>query len=227
MSFITKELELAGHALPSSIPLIIERDVEWDWEKNQLVKSESNSTAPLKVVKEALELLSSIDKPIAVLSVCGPYRTGKSYLISSILGNPGAFKIGHSMDSCTRGVWMSTVILEREDLAVVLLDTEGMDSVDGSSKAAFINKMLIVTTLLSSLLIYNSMGVPEWSDLEELRYVHQAHFTHGVEELYLIFGSYWGGSCINNRPQQGGGCVYIQGRSQEGVQGVQLNPPPN
>ena len=159
------------HPLPSSIPLIIERDVEWDWEKNQLVKSENNSStgASLKVVKEALELLSTIDKPIAVLSVCGPYRTGKSYLISRILGDTRAFKIGHGMKSCTKGVWMSTVILERKDLAVVLLDTEGMDSVSGSSKADFINKMMTVTTLLSSLLIYNSKGVPEWSDLEDLR----------------------------------------------------------
>ena len=161
------------HPLPSSIPLIIERDVEWDREKNQLVKSESNSTeAPLKVVNEALKLLSSIGKPIAVLSVCGPYRTGKSYLLSCILGNPGAFKIGNSFEACTKGVWMSTVILEREDLAVVLLDTEGMDSVDGdddASKTDFINKVLTVTTVLSSLLIYNSTGVPQWSDLEDLR----------------------------------------------------------
>ena len=147
--------------------------MEWDRAKNLLVKSKSNFTgqASLKVIEEALELLSSISKPIAVLSLCGPYRTGKSFLVSSILGNPGAFKIGHSMESCTRGVWMSTTILEREDLAVVLLDTEGMDSVDGegSLKADFINKMMMVTTLLSSLLVYNSTGVPEWSDLEELR----------------------------------------------------------
>ena len=173
MSFSPKNLELKAHPLPPSIPLIVEGDMEWDRKKNLLVKS-SNFTgqASLKVIEEALELLSSIDKPIAVLSVCGPYRTGKSYLLSCILGNPGAFKIGHSMESCTRGVWMSTVILEREDLAVVLLDTEGTDSVDGddSLKADFINKMMMVTTLLSSLLIYNSIGVPEWSDLEELRY---------------------------------------------------------
>ena len=154
--------------------------MEWDRKSNLLVKS-SNFTgqASLKVNEEALELLSSIDKPIAVLSVCGPYRTGKSYLVSCILGNPGAFKIGHSMESCTRGVWMSTTILEREDLAVVLLDTEGMDSVnsDGLLKADFINKMMMVTTLLSSLLIYNSIGAPEWSDLEELRYTTSTKCT--------------------------------------------------
>lgn len=164
--------------LPPSIPLIIHGNSEWDADSNKLLEvqleddreEETMKGAPLKVVNEALEILNSINKPIAVLSICGPFRTGKSYLLSHILGIPGAFEVGHSMNACTKGVWMATTVLECEDYAVILLDTEGMDSFD--AEANFVNSLLIVTTLLSSLLIYNSQAVPEWRDLEELRYIY-------------------------------------------------------
>ena len=173
MSLTPTVLAHPSHSLPPSLPLILERDYEWDWDRKQLVTCPEKATgAPLKVLKEALEILSSVDKPIAVLSICGPYHSGKSYLLSSILGSPGAFEVAPSMKACTMGVWMATTVLECEEYAVVLLDTEGMDSVEGedeADKADLINNMLMVTTVLSSLLIYNSKSVPEWSDLEDLR----------------------------------------------------------
>ena len=132
----------------------------------------SQERTELNVIKESLDVLRSINKPLGILSVCGPFRTGKSYLLSRILGRPGAFAVGHSMSACTHGVWMGTTILECEDLAILLLDTEGMDSCEGDENSdAFVNKLLMITTLLSSFIIYNSSGVPEWSDLEDLRCV--------------------------------------------------------
>ena len=116
---------------------------------------------------DAVELLRSIDKPLAVLSICGPYRSGKSYFISRALGSPGAFKLGHSMQACTRGIWMATTVLECYDFATVLLDTEGIDAVGASETMAM--SLLTLTTLLSSFLIYNSKKVPQKVDLDKMR----------------------------------------------------------
>ena len=48
-------------------------------------------------------MLKGINKPIAVLSIAGPSRTGKSYILSRLLGIPGAFELGH-YDECSN-VW--------------------------------------------------------------------------------------------------------------------------
>ena len=164
--------------LPASLPLIVYSDKEWVADKKELIRvvqeseedevrsSRQEQKAILKVVPEALEVLKSINKPLSIFSICGPFRTGKSYLISQILGSPGTFKVGHKYSACTKGVWMATTVLECDDFIVVFLDTEGMDSPDDS---ADINKLLIVTTLLSSMLVYNSQTVPDLNDLEDLR----------------------------------------------------------
>ena len=115
----------------------------------------------------ALELLETIDKPVAVLSIAGPTRTGKSYILSRILGDPRAFELSHTMRAHTKGIWMSTSVLECSEYCILLLDTEGIDSVaDQASNNA---KILVSTLLLSSYFIYNSLGVPSNYDLEKMR----------------------------------------------------------
>ena len=51
---------------------------------------------------------------------------------------------------------------------VVLLDSEGIGAVtaEGSND----NQIFTLTVLLSSILIYNSKGIPKKTDLNELRY---------------------------------------------------------
>ena len=63
---------------------------------------------------------------------------------------------------------MGTTVLECEEFVLLLLDTEGTDAV---RENAGINNLLVITTLLSSCLIYNSVGVPRNSDLQKMRYV--------------------------------------------------------
>ena len=121
----------------------------------------------LKVVEDALELLRTIHKPVAVLSICGPYCSGKSYFMSRLLGSPGAFQLGHSMRACTHGIWMATTILECEQFATIVLDTEGIDAIGASETMAM--SLLTLTTLLSSFLIYNIKKVPQKVDLDKMR----------------------------------------------------------
>ena len=115
--------------------------------------------------------METIHKPVAVLSIAGPTRTGKSYILSRILGDPEAFELGHTVRAHTKGIWMSTSVLECSEYCILLLDTEGIDAVnDQASNDA---KILVASLLLSSYFIYNSVGVPRSNDLEKMRSVIQ------------------------------------------------------
>ena len=62
---------------------------------------------------------------------------------------------------------MATTVLECQDCATILLDTEGIDAVGASETVAM--SLLTLTTLLSSFLIYNSKNVPKDIDLHKMR----------------------------------------------------------
>ena len=81
---------------------------------------------------------------------------------------------------------MGTTALECEEFVLLFLDTEGTDAV---GENASINNLLVMTTLLSSCLIYNSVGIPRNTDLQKMRYVgfvvFQSPDTCQVVPLYL------------------------------------------
>ena len=167
-SFTPRQLSLPGRTLPPALPLIISCHDSWNPDTCKLDSAKEHSQDhSLKVVEDALELLRTIHKPVAVLSICGPYRSGKSYFMSRLLGCPGTFQLGHSMRACTRGIWMATTILECEQFATIVLDTEGIDAIGASETIAM--SLLTLTTLLSSFLIYNSKKVPQKVDLDKMR----------------------------------------------------------
>ena len=153
--------------LPTSVPLIIPNDCEYDFSTNQLVCIEGETRKSLKMVPQALQLLESIDKPIAMLGICGPCRTGKSYILSRVLGSADAFALGHTMDPKTFGIWIGTSVLECDEFTLLLMDTEGIDAVSATMKNDA--SVLVMTALLSSFLVYNSLNVPKHSDLEKMR----------------------------------------------------------
>ncbi len=167
-SLTPRDLTLPGRSLPPAMPLIISTQDSWDPHSCKLETHQHNSQPQhLQIVTDTLQLLGTINKPVAVLSICGPYRSGKSYFISRLLGRPGAFQLGHRMQACTRGIWMATTVLECEQFVTILLDTEGIDAIRASETMDV--SLLTVTTLLSSYLIYNSMKVPQKVDLDKMR----------------------------------------------------------
>jgi hypothetical protein len=68
--------------------------------------SYDNSTGILKVGREALACLRSINTPVGVISVCGRARTGKSYILNQLLGQSTGFRLAHSHRPCTKGLWI-------------------------------------------------------------------------------------------------------------------------
>ena len=161
-----------SESLPPSVPLVLSNKVQYNektWTIVQHSPGQTSSNPGLNIVPSSVNLIKSLGtKPLAVLSICGPYRSGKSYFLSRFLGSKEIFKISNTDDPCTQGIWMSTSVLECDNYAILLLDTEGMESLEASKE--YIVKLLVIATTISSTLIYNSIGIPERSDLECLRY---------------------------------------------------------
>ena len=199
-----------------SLPLVLPSYCSFDNETQKLTVNKSDGDS-LKLIPETLKLLEKISKPVAVVSICGPYRSGKSYFLTRLLNNEKTsqldhkveepsqldhskeepsqlehkeepsqldggkkepsemnraieetFQLGHSMDACTRGVWMASSVLECDDFVVVMLDTEGIDAAT-SSGSSVLTDMLAFTLLVSSTLVYNSSNVPKKRDLNQMR----------------------------------------------------------
>ena len=176
--FSKRRLEGARHR---SMPLIIPDDTTYDISTNDLELIPGKPRTGLELVPETLSMVRSIEKPLAVLAIGGPCRTGKSYVLSRLLDSADDFALGHTMDAKTFGIWIGTTVLECDKFTVLLMDTEGIDAV--SAKAKDDASILVMTVLLSSYFIYNSVGVPKKNDLQKMRYEP----TNGVGCMYPQF----------------------------------------
>ena len=172
--FEKRSLCKEGACLPPSLPLILPGNCSYNADTHQVTAAlrmeEDETTTKLQfhLVEETLALIESISKPVAVVSICGPYRSGKSYFLSRLLGDEGTFQLGHTIHACTHGIWLATSVLECNEFALLMLDTEGTDSVDHN--AAEVTNLLAFVLHVSSMLIYNSRNVPRGKDLKKMRY---------------------------------------------------------
>ncbi|XP_051990510.1 guanylate-binding protein 1-like [Xyrauchen texanus] len=132
---------------------------------------ETDGNGQLIVRKEAKDILDSIREPVVVVSVVGLYRTGKSYLMNRLAGQQSGFALGSTIESKTKGIWMWCVPHpSKAGHTLVLLDTEGLGDVDkGDGKHD--TWIFCLALLLSSTLVYNSLGVIDNMALEKLHYV--------------------------------------------------------
>ena len=101
-SFQNREEEFLSPRTESPISLL--STYEYVDEPIPLVTYAPN-TKNFTLTGEGLEFLRSISSPIAVISVAGLYRTGKSYLLNRVLLNRKAgFGVGPSVNPCTKGI---------------------------------------------------------------------------------------------------------------------------
>lgn len=120
-----------------------------------------NKEGKLCLNEDAIKQLEQIEKPVAVLTICGPYRTGKSYYVSRFLGDDKTFKTSNESDACTFGIWMATRVLECEEFIVIVLDTEGLDNPEVSKSEDDIMNFIVLSSLISSFLVYNTKGTEQ------------------------------------------------------------------
>ena len=88
---------------------------------------------------EAARLLESIEGELGVVTIAGPYRTGKSSLAGrALLDNPKAFQSAPTVNPCTKGLWIyarpitDCKTVDGEQVTAVVIDSEGLNALDES-----------------------------------------------------------------------------------------------
>ncbi|XP_030641295.1 guanylate-binding protein 1-like [Chanos chanos] len=132
---------------------------------------DNDTNGHMCVRREALEILEKITQPVVVVAIVGLYRTGKSFLMNKLASKHTGFALGATIESKTKGIWMWCLPHPtKEGHTLVLLDTEGLGDIDkGDEKHD--TWIFCLAVLLSSTLVYNSMGTINNDALEKLHYV--------------------------------------------------------
>ncbi|XP_003411151.2 guanylate-binding protein 3-like [Loxodonta africana] len=130
-----------------------------------------NQKEQLTVNPKALKILNEISQPVVVVAIVGLYRTGKSYLMNRLAGQNHGFRLGSTVRSETKGIWMWCVPHpSKRRHTLVLLDTEGLGDVEkGDPKND--SWIFALAVLLSSTFVYNSLSTINHQALEQLHYV--------------------------------------------------------
>ena len=128
------------------------------------------------VKPERVRALERARRSVGLVVVGGRYRGGKSLLLNALLGSLGAFRVGSSVNSCTRGIWiyprpLRTTSPSGEEIDVFLADTEGLGATDSTARHDSVIFML--SMLLSSSFVFNSAGVIDEHALGQLSVVTQ------------------------------------------------------
>ncbi|CAG8493144.1 19720_t:CDS:2 [Rhizophagus irregularis] len=123
----------------------------------------------------ALNILRTIREPLAIISVVGSYRRGKSWFANVLHGRHDGFDLGAKVEGCTRGIymWSPPFTLEGKQLdgkiiqkRVIVLDSEGID--DPNQDQNWATKLFILCLALSSTFIYNINGIVGRDDIGKL-----------------------------------------------------------
>ena len=111
-----------------------------------------------EMTEEAKAMLSQIEGLIAVISVAGKSRSGKSTFLNKILKIGEAFKADSNVQACTKGIWIWSKAIKQkvkgEIFNILVTDTEGLDAEDANDDHDF--KIFCLTILTCSHFVYNT-----------------------------------------------------------------------
>ena len=176
------EADGANNSLVVSTTAMDWKEPEWNSDPpSQLIKSVSNS---FELTSEGREYFTSgiKDRKIIVITVCGLYRTGKSYLLNLISGRIGPsptasvqplFKTSGSVNACTSGIWIwgssCLAASPSNEPVYILVDCEG--SGNTANTRDHDSRLFAIAMLMSSYFLYNSKGVIDETSLSSLTLV--------------------------------------------------------
>jgi len=118
----------------------------------------SDDHKSLVEVNEGLSKLAQHAGDIALVSVVGPFHSGKSFLLNALANSMKTFPVGRKTSPETMGIWVCRTDMKAKDGAEVwLMDSEGFyaPGVDEGYDA----KVFTVASLLGAHIIYNTIKV--------------------------------------------------------------------
>ncbi|PRP76870.1 hypothetical protein PROFUN_13214 [Planoprotostelium fungivorum] len=133
----------------------------------QLFRPEEGHTK-LVLVPETVAFLEKIKHPVVLVTIVGNQRGGKSTLLNLLHSRQTAgFGLGHYMDPQTTGLWIWMRKHPRdEDIRVLLMDTEGLDS--PHIPQGYNWTLSALSLLISTYFIYQTKGSIESSATDRL-----------------------------------------------------------
>ena len=126
---------------------------------------------------EGRSFLLGLKAPLCVISVVGQQKSGKSYFCNKVLLdlNSRGFAMSSAAAACTEGIWVwnqpKQLKLKNGIVNCIVLDTQGTGSTERDSTQDA--KLLSLAVLLSSYLVYNTMGHLNEVVMNELSLVSQ------------------------------------------------------
>lgn len=137
-----------------------------------------------ELVPETVQLIEQLEGQLAICSIAGKMRTGKSFLLNRILGlsSEQGFTVSDKVDACTKGLWIwsKPVYNDRQNVSIIFMDTEGLDSLERDADVDA--KLFSLTVLLASFFMYNSVGSIDENAISSLALVAQLIRTVTVTE---------------------------------------------
>jgi len=124
---------------------------------------------------EAEQFFDSLkDDKLGVIAIVGKNRTGKSSLLNRVILNRNSgFTVGHTINPCTKGIWIWPHIIQIQDkkgdqekVKVIVMDTEGTGATD--QRDNYDTQVFMLSMLLSSYFIYNSVGAIDEKAIQNL-----------------------------------------------------------
>ena len=134
-----------------------------------------------EMTTEGRDYLLSVaqDRKVIPITVCGLYRTGKSYLLNLISGRIGPaadrrsnsspiFQTSGTVSACTSGIWIwaSSTGSQPDRPVYLLVDCEGSGNTANTKDHD--SRLFAIAMLMSSYFMYNSRGVIDETSLSSL-----------------------------------------------------------
>lgn len=169
-----------------------------------------NEEGQFVLVEESAKRIAAIQGPVAVISVAGIYRTGKSYLLNRLLGRQSGFAVGPTVNPCTkvgsarnehshkRVFTFGTSQLKEMACLFCWLIRKELDPFNKTqtttqrslvcSLNVHTHLLTVLAILLSSFFVYNSTGVIDERALEALSFItNLTKIVTGVFNYFLCW----------------------------------------
>mmetsp|Transcript_56301 Transcript_56301/g.163283 ORF Transcript_56301/g.163283 Transcript_56301/m.163283 type:complete len:908 (+) Transcript_56301:107-2830(+) len=150
-SFLHRSAHIAPQEAPLQLVRVLQQGDAWQ----------------ILLCEEAMAQLEALGRrPVSVCALCGPRGAGKSRLLNLLIGRMqrgwgGRFHVGSAPGACTEGVWMwSSGWAGGDGPSLLFLDCEGFDGEAGAD-AVRERKLMSLCSLLSTVLVLNTHGVPD------------------------------------------------------------------